>query len=293
MVNSMTGYGRSEQENEFQKIVLEMKAVNNRYCDIVIKMPKKFNRFEEKMKKLIKDKVKRGRVEIFIFLEEQKGNDFIVKPNFEVLDQYTNALSEIKDKYDIQRNFDLGLLTRFQDIFTIEYKEIDEESVWKLLSSVVSESLESLVEMRSIEGEKLYEDIIFRIDLIKNIIIKLKERAPEIVSLHKEKMKLRISELLSENIELDEIRLAQEVAYFSDKTNITEELVRLDSHLIQLKNIFDEENSIGRKLDFLLQEVNREINTIGSKSPDVDISNHVIEMKSEFEKIREQIQNIE
>lgn len=292
MVFSMTGYGRSEKESEQQKVLIEMKAVNHRYCDVVLKIPKKMAMFEDRMKKMVKAKINRGRVEIYMNFEEQRGEDFVVSPNYAVLDQYKAALEDIKGKYNISRDFDLNLLTRFQDVFSIEYKEIDEEAIWTLVESAVSEALNSLVEMRQIEGNKLLEDINGRILTIKSIIKKLEERSPEIVVLHKAKMKDRISELL-EDIELDESKLAQEVAYFADKTSITEELVRLDSHLDQLANIFNEEKSIGRKLDFLLQEINREINTIGSKSPDVDISNYVIELKSEFEKIREQIQNIE
>lgn len=292
MVYSMTGYGRSEKETEFQKVLVEMKAVNHRYCDVVLKIPKKMAMFEERIKKVIKKQVKRGRVEVYMSFEEQKGDDFIVKPNYAVLDQYKSALDEIKDKYDIARDFDLNLLTRFQDVFSIEYKEIDEEAIWKLIESAISESLVSLMNMRRVEGEKLLEDINGRIEKIKTIIKELEKRAPEIVVSHRSKMKERITELL-EDVELDEAKLAQEVAYFADKTNITEELVRLDSHLDQLSGIFKEDQSIGRKLDFLLQEINREINTIGSKSPDIDISNYVIELKSEFEKIREQIQNIE
>ncbi len=292
MVFSMTGYGRSEKESEQQKVLIEMKAVNHRYCDVVLKIPKKMAMFEDRMKKMVKAKINRGRVEIYMNFEEQRGEDFVVSPNYAVLDQYKAALEDIKGKYNISRDFDLNLLTRFQDVFSIEYKEIDEEAIWALVESAVNEALNSLVEMRQIEGNKLLEDINGRILTIKSIIKKLEERSPEIVVLHKAKMKDRISELL-EDIELDEAKLAQEVAYFADKTSITEELVRLDSHLDQLANIFNEEKSIGRKLDFLLQEINREINTIGSKSPDVDISNYVIELKSEFEKIREQIQNIE
>jgi len=288
----MTGYGRSEKESELQKVLVEMKAVNHRYCDIVLKIPKKMAMFEERIKKLVKAEIKRGRVEIYMNFEEQKGEDFVVSPNYAVLDQYKNALDEIKNKYGIAREFDLNLLTRFQDVFSIEYKEIDEEAIWTLIESAVKESLSSLVEMRRVEGQKLLDDINGRIDTIKSIIKQLEVRAPEIVVSHKTKMKERITDLL-EDIELDEAKLAQEVAYFADKTNITEELVRLDSHLDQLANIFNEKQSIGRKLDFLLQEINREINTIGSKSPDIDISNYVIELKSEFEKIREQIQNIE
>lgn len=292
MVYSMTGYGRSEKETELQKVLVEMKAVNHRYCDVVLKIPKKMAMFEERIKKVIKKQVKRGRVEVYMSFEEQKGDDFIVKPNYAVLDQYKSALDEIKDKYDIARDFDLNLLTRFQDVFSIEYKEIDEEAIWQLIESAISESLVSLMNMRRVEGEKLLEDINGRIEKIKTIIKELEKRAPEIVVSHRSKMKERITELL-EDVELDEAKLAQEVAYFADKTNITEELVRLDSHLDQLSGIFKEDQSIGRKLDFLLQEINREINTIGSKSPDIDISNYVIELKSEFEKIREQIQNIE
>jgi len=292
MVNSMTGYGRSEQETGLQKVLIEMKAVNHRYCDIVLKIPKKMAMFEDRIKKLVKSHVNRGRVEIYMSFDEEKGEDFTVTPNYAVLDQYKAALDEMKGRYGITRDFDLNLLTRFQDVFSVEYKEIDEEAIWSLIEKAVTEALNSLIQMRKVEGQKLLEDIQGRIKTIKGIIVELEKRAPEIVVIHKEKMRERINELLGE-IELDEAKLAQEVAYFSDKTNITEELVRLDSHLDQLATIFNEDQSIGRKLDFLLQEINREINTIGSKSPDIDISNHVIELKSEFEKIREQIQNIE
>lgn len=293
MVYSMTGYGRSEQEAEGHKVYMEIKAVNHRYCDIVLKLPKKMAMFEEKIKSYIKDHVQRGRVEVYMSFEEQKGDDYIITPNHAVLDQYMNALQEIQSRYDIQRSPDLSLLTRFQDVFSIEMKPVDEDFVWQLIQGALKESMASLMDMRQVEGRKLLEDINFRIGEIKEILVALEKIAPEIILSHKDKMRQRIQDLLGEEIVLDEVRLAQEVAYFSDKTNITEELVRLDSHLDQLKKIFEEERAIGRKLDFLLQEINREINTIGSKSPDVDISNYVIELKSAFEKIREQIQNIE
>lgn len=293
MVYSMTGYGRSEQEAEGHKVYMEIKAVNHRYCDIVLKLPKKMAMFEEKIKSYIKDHVQRGRVEVYMSFEEQKGDDYIITPNHAVLDQYMNALQEIQSRYDIQRSPDLSLLTRFQDVFSIEMKPVDEDFVWQLIEGALKESMASLMDMRQVEGRKLLEDINFRIGEIKEILVALEKIAPEIILSHKDKMRQRIQDLLGEEIVLDEVRLAQEVAYFSDKTNITEELVRLDSHLDQLKKIFEEERAIGRKLDFLLQEINREINTIGSKSPDVDISNYVIELKSAFEKIREQIQNIE
>ena len=293
MVYSMTGYGRSEKEKDGQKVYVEIKAVNHRYCDIVLKVPKKMAMFEEMIKTHIKDRVQRGRIEVYMTFDEKKGDDYSVKPNFPVLDQYMSALTEIKEKYDIQRSPDLSLLTRFQDVFNLEFKELDEETIASLIKMALEEAMASVIQMRATEGEKLFEDIKFRIQEVKDILKALELRAPEIIVAHKNKMKARISELLDDEVTLDEIRLAQEVAYFSDKTNITEELVRLGSHLDQLDQIFDEEKAIGRKLDFLLQEINREINTIGSKSPDVDISNFVIELKSAFEKIREQIQNIE
>ena len=293
MVYSMTGYGRSDQEAKGHKVYMEIKAVNHRYCDIVLKVPKKMAMFEEKIKSYIKSHVQRGRVEVYMSFEEQKGDDYIITPNHAVLDQYMGALQEIQDRYDIQRSPDLSLLTRFQDVFNIEMKPVDEDFVWQLIEGALKESMASLMDMRQVEGRKLLEDINFRIGEIKEILVSLEKIAPEIILSHKDKMRERIRDLLGEEIVLDEVRLAQEVAYFSDKTNITEELVRLDSHLDQLKKIFEEERAIGRKLDFLLQEINREINTIGSKSPDVDISNYVIELKSAFEKIREQIQNIE
>lgn len=292
MVFSMTGYGRSEHTFEMHKVLVEMKAVNHRYCDIVLKIPKKMAMFEDRIKRLIKEQVKRGRVEVYMNFEEQKGDDFIVKPNFALLDQYKSALTEIKERYGIQRDFDLNLMTKFQDVFILEYKEVDEEAIWQMIEPSVKDALTAMTEMRRIEGQKLYEDIQSRVLTIKGIIVELEKRAPEIVVIHKNKMRERIQEILGD-VEVDEMKLVQEVAYFADKTNITEELVRLDSHLDQLAGIFTEDQSIGRKLDFLLQEINREINTIGSKSPDIEISNFVVDLKSEFEKIREQIQNIE
>ncbi len=293
MTYSMTGFGRHESENNRYKIVVEIKSVNHRYNDIIIKMPKKLNALEEKMKTKIKGYVNRGRVEVFVNFEETEAENFLIKPNYTVLDQYVSALGAIKEKYDVVDDMGVSLLARYPDALRVEFQEADQDEIWVLMNEALDGALVSLMNMREVEGVKLKEDTITRVNIIRDIVKEIEKLAPAIVATHKEKMLERIKELLDESIELDEQRLAMEIAVFSDKTNITEEIVRLESHFEQLVNILDESKPVGRKLDFLIQEINREVNTIGSKSPDIDISNYVVDMKSEVEKIREQIQNIE
>ena len=293
MTYSMTGFGRHESENKHYKIVIEIKSVNHRYNDIIIKMPKKLNALEEKMKAIIKEHVNRGRVEVFVNFEESEAENFIIKPNFTVLDQYVAALESIKERYGVQDDMGVSLLSRYPDALKVEFQEADEDEIWTLMKEALEGALVALVNMRQVEGVKLKEDTISRVKVIRSIVKEIEKLAPAIVAAHKGKMLDRIKELLDENMEVDEQRIAMEIAMFSDKTNITEEIVRLESHFEQLVNILDESKPVGRKLDFLIQEINREVNTIGSKSPDIDISNFVVDMKSEVEKIREQIQNIE
>jgi len=293
MTYSMTGFGRHESENNHYKIVVEIKSVNHRYNDIIIKMPKKLNALEEKMKTKIKGYVNRGRVEVFVNFEETEAENFLIKPNFTVLDQYVSALGAIKEKYEVVDDMGVSLLARYPDALKVEFQEADQDEIWALMNEALEGALVSLMNMREVEGVKLKEDTITRVNIIRDIVKEIEKLAPAIVATHKEKMLERIKELLDDSIELDEQRLAMEIAVFSDKTNITEEIVRLESHFEQLVNILDESKPVGRKLDFLIQEINREVNTIGSKSPDIDISNYVVDMKSEVEKIREQIQNIE
>lgn len=293
MILSMTGYGRGEFENENYKITAEMKTVNHRYCDIIIKMPKKLIALEERMKSLIKEKVNRGRVEVYINYEEIIKNDYNIEPNFAVLDQYHNALSSIKDKYDVKETISLGLLSKFPDALEITYEETDQEAVWIVMQESLNRALESVSNMREIEGGKLKTDVINRVESIKTMLESIEALVPDIVQNHKNKMTERIHELLDGEVEVDEDRIVHEVAVYADKTSIAEEVTRLYSHFDQLNHFMEKGGSVGRKLDFLVQELNREVNTIGSKSPDIDISNYVIEMKSEVEKIREQIQNIE
>jgi len=293
MAYSMTGFGRCEYENEKFKFVIEIKSVNHRYNDIIIKMPKKLNSLEERMKNVIKEKISRGRVEVYINFEEGKVDNYSIRINERLLDEYVIALNNISEKYGVKNDSSTSLLARYPDALKIEYEETDEEEIWVALEETLKNALVLLMDMRAREGESLKADVLNRIAEIESAITEIEKKAPEIIAVHKEKMLDRIKELIDDSIEIDEARVAMEVAVFADKTNITEEIVRLKSHFKQFADIFNESKSVGRKLDFLIQEINREVNTIGSKSPDVDISNYVVAMKSEIEKIREQIQNIE
>jgi len=293
MAYSMTGFGRGEYENEKFKFVIEIKSVNHRYNDIIIKMPKKLNSLEERMKNVIKERISRGRIEVYINFEEGKVDNYSIKINEKLLDEYVVALNNISERYGAKNDTSTSLLARYPDALKIEYEETDEEVIWEALELTLRNALDLLMDMRAREGELLKKDVLGRISEIDVIISEIEKKAPEIIAVHKQKMLDRIKELIDDSIEIDEGRIAMEVAVFSDKTNITEEIVRLRSHFKQFSDILNESKSVGRKLDFLIQEINREVNTIGSKSPDIDISNYVVDMKSEIEKIREQIQNIE
>jgi len=293
MPKSMTGYGRGEAKDDSKILTVELKSVNHRYIDIMIRMPKKISSLEEKIKKKIKSYISRGRIEVYISLDEYNDTSLIIKPNIDVLREYYDALIEIKKEFMIQDEISLSQLTNYPDAFLIESKEEDEESIWNSLNIALEEALKSLIEMRNKEGIELAKDISKRGKRIYNLVKEIELKSPLILKEYKMKLLERIKELSEDNIEIDENRLALEVSIYADKSNITEEIVRLNSHLDRLKGIVNEDGPIGRKLDFLIQEMNREINTIGSKSSDVDIANYVIEIKSELEKIREQVQNIE
>ncbi|MCG8541053.1 MAG: YicC family protein [Clostridia bacterium] len=293
MVSSMTGYGRGESNDELRNFLIEIKSVNHRYNDIIIRMPKKLSSFEEKIRKFIKDSVKRGRIEVYITLDESKNEDIVIKPNLNIVQQYYNSLKEIKENFNLKDEISISQLTRFPDIFRIENREEEEDVIWQSLSLALRQALSSLIEMRKAEGLKLAEDIKSRSLKIYEIVKEIELWTPIIVKEYRAKLLERVRELTEDTIEIDEDRIALEVSIYADKSNITEEIVRLFSHLDQLNTITSESGAVGRKLDFLIQEMNREINTIGSKSSDINISSMVIEIKSELEKIREQVQNIE
>ncbi len=294
MIYSMTGFGRGQHSSEVFDVTVEIKTVNNRYCDVIVKMPKKLTVFEDRIKNKVKGKLSRGRVEIYINFEEKAFDNYEVVPNFDVLDKYVKAYSEIKRRYELESDIDLKMLARLQDGIDVSYLERGEEEYWEALEPALGEALDKLEAMRRHEGEKLKVDIVSKIASIQKILGEIEKLSPIILESYKNRVKERISDLLEAlDTELDMYRLANEVAVYADKTNINEEVVRIHSHLAQLEHILSLEEPVGRKLDFLIQELNREVNTIGSKSPDYDISNYVIDLKSELEQIREQVQNVE
>ena len=293
MINSMTGYGQGQAQNEDFKLNIEMKSVNNRYLDINIRLPRKFNAFEDLIKNEIKSKVSRGKIDVFINIQRSEREDIVIKPDFALLDRYVEAYKEIMDHFEINERIDLNKLLRINDGLIVEDRELDPEIAKATIFEALKGAIDGMLVMRGNEGEKLKEDILAKTEKIQNVIFKIKEFAPEISKNYKIKMKTRIIELLDQIDDYDEDKVNMEVAIYADKKAIDEELVRLDSHFDQFKDLLESDDPIGRKLDFLLQEINREVNTIGSKSPDYDISTYVVELKSELEKIREQVQNME
>ncbi len=293
MIKSMTGFGRGVNEDNARRFIVEIKSVNHRYNNIVIKLPKHLSFLENNIKKQIKKKVKRGRVDIYIHLENIKDSDFDVKADLSLAESYKNAIEELCNTLDIKKEFSIELFTNLPEILKVEKKDEDEDEIWKCLKEALIIALDKLVHMRKKEGEKLAEDISNRGNNIKTLVMEIEKRAPEVVKEYKNKLEERIKDLIDNKYELDNEKLCNEVAYYADRSNITEEIVRLNSHINQLFTTLKSDNPVGRKLDFLVQEMNREINTIGSKAGDTDIKNNVVEIKSEIEKIREQVQNIE
>lgn len=293
MAISMTGFGRGEYKDDNYHFLVECKTINHKYADINIRLPRKLSFLEEKSRILIKDYVKRGRVDLYIKLDLLGSEDVNLKFDEELATQYISILNKIKDKFDIVNDISVMNIAKFPDIIKTEEKEDDEDKLWSMLKVALEDALVKLRDMRFEEGKKLSEDIQNRCNLLKNYIEDIEKYSYNVVNDYKEKLQNRINEILQDISIIDENRLAQEVAIYADKSSITEEIVRFKSHIEQLKNTVLKNESIGRKIDFLIQEMNREANTIGSKSSDLNITNLVIEVKSELEKIREQIQNIE
>ena len=293
MAISMTGFGRGEYKDDNYQFLVECKTINHKYADINIRLPRKLSFLEDKARILVKDYIKRGIVYLYIKLDLLGSEDVNLKFDEELATQYVSILKQIKDKFDLVDDISVMNIAKFPDVIKTEEKEDDEDKLWSMLKVALENALLKLKEMRSEEGKKLAEDIQNRCDLLKNYIEDIEKYSYNVVIDYKEKLKNRISDMLEDPSIIDESRLAQEVAIYADKSSITEEIVRFKSHIEQLKNTVVKNESIGRKIDFLIQEMNRETNTIGSKSSDLNITNLVVEVKSELEKIREQIQNIE
>ena len=296
MVRSMTGYGRGIYSDNQRSITVEVKAVNHRYCDITVKMPRKYSFAEEKIKAAAKEVMRRGKIEIGVSIDNFGKSETDVNLNLEVAKRYYDALTRLGQSFELSGDgqVPLSLLAGMTDVLTTVPAADDEEEFTRELMAALKEALEGISAMRTVEGEKLALDILKRADIIENTKNLIAVRAPKIEREYKEKLKARITELLDGSVEVPEDRLALEAAIFADKANITEEIVRLGSHIDQLRTFINgDEETVGKKIDFLVQEMNREANTIGSKSNDMDITSWMLELKAEIEKIREQVQNIE
>jgi uncharacterized protein (TIGR00255 family) len=292
MLKSMTGFGRCEELSEERKIIVEMKAVNHRYCDISIKMPKKLSFFEAGIRNVLKQFVGRGKVDVFITYEDYTENNVCVKYNEDIAREYFTYLKKMSETFHIDNDIKVSNLSRFPDVFSLEEQTIDEQELWKLIEKAVKGAAEQLVQTRIAEGENLKEDINQKLDGMTEYVSYIEERSPQIVTEYRQKLTAKVNELLGDT-KLDEGVLATEVTIFADKICVDEETVRLRSHIQNMKLTLEAGEEIGRKLDFIAQEMNREANTILSKASDINISNKAIDLKTEIEKVREQIQNIE
>lgn len=292
MIKSMTGFGRAEHADSKRKFTVEIKSVNHRYLDLAIKMPKKLNFFEAQIRNELKNYIQRGKVDVFITYEDFTENNVGIKYNKEVAKEYLTYLKQMAEEFELDCDVRVSNLSRYPEVFTMEEIDIDEDEIWAGLQSTIQEASEKFVEARIKEGENLKVDLIDKLDDMLLHVGYIKERAPEIIAEYKAGLEAKVKELLADT-KVDEGRLLQEVTIFADKVCVDEEIVRLTSHIETTKKTLIDGGSIGRKLDFIAQEMNREANTILSKANDLNTSNHAIELKTEIEKVREQIQNIE
>ena len=287
----MTGFGRGKYENEGRSYTVDIKSVNHKYTDISVRLPRFLNSEEDKIRKRISSAISRGKVDVLISFENYSSKGTNIRINKELAKEYIKELKSLADETDLQFNVDVIDISKFPEILKIEDTQ-DEELIGKELMIAVDDALEKFISMREIEGTRLVQDIEQRIYLIQNKVNEITEFSSTLVKEYMEKLKVRVNELLEPST-VDENRLMQEIVIFSDKSSIEEELTRLKSHMSQFLELIKQSSPIGKKIDFLIQEINREVNTIGSKANCLDITNRVIEIKTEVENIREQIQNIE
>ncbi len=292
MAYSMTGFGRGETSGQGYHFSIEMKSVNHRFSEIVVKLPRYLNVLEESIRKVIQERVNRGRIEVYVNVKETEEKKRLVKVDKELTLSYDNSLKELAQSLNTAYITDIYRLVSLPEVLSVEDEEVDTEALWPVVESAVRTALDQLLQMRGAEGERLLKDLEDRVNYLYSFTEQVEERASEVVSEYQDRLKERLSVLLGDT-SIDETRFTMEVALLADRASIVEEIVRLKSHLDEFNKTLQSSDSIGRKLDFLVQEMNREINTIGSKANDLIISRLVVEAKSELEKIREQIQNIE
>lgn len=292
MIKSMTGFGRAVSEIDGYVITVEIKSVNHRYLEFSSRIPRQYGFLDEKIKSFVNSKVSRGKVECYVTIEALNTDAAQVVVNNTLASAYVSALKEIASTYQLKEDFGASTISRFQDVLVVKKAEEDEEKLWTYVKSVTDEAIDKFIQMRTIEGAKMKDDIYSRGQYILDCVSFIEERSPQTVKEYNDKLIERVHDLIG-NATLDEARIIQEVAIYADKVAVAEETVRLRSHIEQLNSFLESAEPVGRKMDFLVQEINRETNTIGSKANDVDIARKVVDIKSEVEKIREQIQNIE
>ncbi len=292
MIRSMTGYGRAQQMIDGMDITFEIKSVNHRYYEYSSRLPRAYGFLDDKIKSHLQRMISRGKVDVYLFIETVDAPGSTVTINHSLARAYLDAYKELHETYGLREDVSVSVLARNADILTVHKSAEDEEAIWQAVRTVVDEAVARFVAMRETEGARMREDVMFRRNTILQAVERVEERSPQTVREHMDKVTQRMRELL-DNAAVDEQRLLTEAAIFADKIAVAEETVRLRSHMDQLEQLLNSNEAVGRKLDFLVQEINRETNTIGSKASDVTIARLVVDMKAEIEKIREQIQNIE
>ncbi len=292
MPKSMTGYGRASKSFESYEITVEVRSVNHRFFEFSTRISRQYSFLEDKLKALFASKINRGKVETYVSINRINGTDAVVEVNAELANSYISALRNANEQLGLNDDLTLSQLFRMSDVFTVSKAETDEDELWSLVSETASEALDSFIAMRTVEGERLKNDILLKLDFIEDTVTHIETRSPDVTSEYRNKLYNRLCDVLGDK-NIDESRILTEAAIFADKTAVDEETVRLRSHVAQYRDLLQLDEPIGKKLDFLVQEMNREVNTTGSKCSDLTITRMVVDLKSTIEKIREQIQNIE
>ena len=293
MIRSMTGFGHGEVSNDKnQKVTVEMKSVNHRYCDISLKLPKKLAMFEANIRNIMKEYASRGKIDIYVSYEDLSETAVSLHYNQAMAEEYMQVFKKIQKDFNIETKITAEALAKYPEVVTIEEVQQDEEVWWELLEAALRQAAEKFVETRTIEGANLKRDLLGKLDQMAADVTFIEERSPQIIAEYRSKLEEKVKEFLEDST-IEENRIAAEVTLYADKIAVDEEIVRLQSHISSMTDVLESDESIGRKLDFMAQEMNREANTILSKSSDVDLADHAIELKTNVEKVREQIQNIE
>lgn len=292
MIKSMTGFGRCELSEGERKVTVEIKTVNHRYLDVAMKMPKKLNFFDSAIRTVLKEYLQRGKVDVFVTYEDLSESNVSLVYNQKVAEQYVEYFHRMEEQFGLENDMKVSVLARCPEVLVMEEQQEDEEEIWLLLEKAVRGACEKVVETRVREGEALKKDLLAKLDEMRKMAAFIEDRSPQIMAEYRQKLEAKVQDLLSD-AQTDEGRIAMEVTLFADKICVDEEIVRLRSHVEATKEALEAGGSIGRKLDFIAQEMNREANTTLSKANDLEISNCAIDLKTEIEKVREQIQNIE